>query len=300
MKKSFTLALLAAVVLAATPAFAQTQETRPPTPVAKAAPPVQAVEPPATAPVEQTAPPARTAPAPSGSDGAEPAPPQAAAKTPTNLRTELIKLSYLDIGTASNLLRAYSTTGKVAASGGPTATMIIVTDTPEVVAKMLQVIKEYDVKPTEIQFAVQIVQGGDGESDEALKNDPVIKDLRNVLKYKGFTHLDGTILRVIEGERAQAKVGPRGEYEIRIRPKYIKDSTGDVIQTEIEFRKQTVVNTFMPISDKTTPMPIQTTGSTDLISTTLMLKAGEKTVVGVSKSDGDKGLILILSGKVTK
>jgi hypothetical protein len=40
--------------------------------------------------------------------------------------------------------------------------------------------------------------------------------------------------------------------------------------------------------------------TSDLVRTTLMLKPGEKTVVGVSKSDADKGLILIISGKVTK
>jgi hypothetical protein len=261
MKKTMPLALFAAIVLAAAPAFGQAQETRPPVPMAVAA---------------------------------EPAFPQAPTKTPANLRTEMIKLSYLDIGTASNLLRAYSTTGRVA----PTSVMIVVTDTPEVVAKMLQVIKEYDVKPTEIQFTVQIIQGGEGESDEGLKNDPVIRDLRSVLKYKGFTFLDGTLLRVIEGQRAQAKVGPKAEYEIRLRPKYIKDASGDAIQTEIEFRKQAVVSTFTP----TTGSPIQTTttGSIDLITTTLMLKAGEKTVVGVSKSESDTGLILILSGKVSK
>ncbi|NIN93016.1 hypothetical protein GTO36_08580, partial [bacterium] len=38
-----------------------------------------------------------------------------------------------------------------------------------------------------------------------------------------------------------------------------------------------------------------------LIGTTLTVKSGERTVVGVSKLDGgDKALILILSGKVIK
>jgi hypothetical protein len=39
--------------------------------------------------------------------------------------------------------------------------------------------------------------------------------------------------------------------------------------------------------------------TTDLIGTTLNIKPGDKTVVGVSKLDGgDKGLILIISGKI--
>jgi len=278
MKRLFGLALVVALVFAGGPVFGQS---------------VEAVQ--ATAP--QTPPPPKAAsPVP-----AEPATPAAQAATPppaksAQTKTELIKLMYLEYNTASNLLRAYSTTGKVSPSGGPGASMIVVTDTPEVVAKMLQVIKEYDVKPAEVQFAVQIVQGGEGETDEALRNDPVIKDLRSVLKYKGFTLLDGTILRVIEGERAQAKVGPNADYEIRIRPKYIKDAGGDMIQAQVEFRKEKTVMAAAPA----TGTPVQSTTTSDLITTTLMLKAGEKTVVGVSKSDGDRGLILILSAKVTK
>jgi hypothetical protein len=281
MKKTFYLALIvAAFALAAVPLFSQTTETVQAAP-ARTAPPDQAAAP------APGAPPAQITPAASPAAQAPPV-------KPVQMRTELIKLLYIDYSTASNLLRAYSTTGKVSPPGGPNASLIVVTDTPEVVAKMLQVIKEYDVKPTEIQFSVQIVQGGEGETDDPLRNDPVIKDLRNVLKYKGFTLFDSTILRVIEGERAQAKVGPSAEYEIRIRPKYIKDAGGDIIQAGIEFRKEKVVTTFAP----NTSAPIQTTGATDLITTTLMLKDGVKTVVGVSKSDSDRGLIL--SAKVTK
>jgi len=45
-----------------------------------------------------------------------------------------------------------------------------------------------------------------------------------------------------------------------------------------------------------TPIP---SSSTSVVQTTLTMKSGEKTVVGVSKMDGgDKGLILIISGKV--
>jgi hypothetical protein len=41
--------------------------------------------------------------------------------------------------------------------------------------------------------------------------------------------------------------------------------------------------------------------TTDLIGTTLNLKPGDKTVVGVSKLDGGgKGLILIISGKIVE
>jgi hypothetical protein len=276
MKKTRSLALVAALALAAAPLFSQTAEA------VQAAPPTQAVS---------AAPPATPAPS---AQAVTPAPPA----KPAPLRTELIKLMYLDYNTANSLLRAYSTTGKVSPSG-PNASLIVVSDTPEVVAKMLQVIKEYDVKPAEIQFTVQIVQGGEGETDEALRNEPMIKDLRSVLKYKGFTLLDGTILRVIEGERAMAKVGPEGMYEIRLGPKYVKEGGQELIQVATElYRPIWVAQT--TASDKKEEVRSQQRYNSNLIQTTLLLKAGEKTVVGVSKSDGDRGLILILSAKVVK
>jgi hypothetical protein len=60
----------------------------------------------------------------------------------------------------------------------------------------------------------------------------------------------------------------------------------------------------MRIDKEAQPMaPVQPAANpvraTTLIETQLTMKSGEKTVVGVSKlNGGDKGLILILSGKV--
>jgi hypothetical protein len=246
-------------------------------------------------PGQQTAPPSATAPARPAPAAVTPesAAPQIPAKPAPQMRTELIKLMYLDTGTAITLLNAYTTTRKISPTRSEEG-IIVVTDTPEIVAKMLQVIKEYDVKPTELQFTVQIVEGGDMDSDEALRNDPLIRDLRNVLKYKGFTLLDGTVMRVIDNERAEAKVGPEGKYGIQLRPKYIKDGAQESIQVEIELYKP------IWITQTTNNVASQQRFNNSLIKTTLMLKAGEKTVVGVSKSDGDKGLILILSGKPSK
>jgi hypothetical protein len=169
-------------------------------------------------------------------------------------------------------------------------------DTPEVVDKMLALIKEIDVKPAEMLFLVQIVLGSEAaedKGDEVLKNDPVIRELRNVLKYKSFSALDGTTLRVIEGERAEAKVGTKGEYSLRLTPKLIREGTAETIRTEIQFSRPS----WAPMApSQSSPQLI----NTDLVRTTLTLKPGERTVVGISKSDADKGLILIISGKVTK
>jgi hypothetical protein len=226
------------------------------------------------------------------------------------MRKEMIKLKYVRAADAYQLLRAYSSAPRAGMGQNPPFPggaitpskdanqneILVLSDTPEVVEKMLALIKEIDVKPAEMQFMVQIVLGSEAaedKSDEALKNDPVIRELRGVLKYKNFSALDGTVLRVIEGERAEAKVGTKGEYALRLMPKLIRDGIAETIKAEIEF--------YRPIW---APMAPNQTGpqmiNIDLVRTTLMLKPGEKTVVGVSKSDADKGLILIISGKVMK
>jgi hypothetical protein len=220
------------------------------------------------------------------------------AKSEPQLRKEMVKLKYVQAADAMQLLMAYrSKDGRVSYSKDANQNEIMVmSDTPEIVDKMLSLLKEIDVRPAEIQFMVQIVVGSEApedKGDEALKNDPVIRELRGVLKYKTFSALDGTTLRVIEGERAEAKVGTKGEYSLRLMPKLIRDGATETIRAEVEFYRP-VWAPLAPNSQNAQMM------NNDLVRTTLMLKPGEKTVVGVSKSDADKGLILIISGKVTK
>lgn len=232
------------------------------------------------------------------------------AKSEPQIRKEMVKLKYVRAQDAIQLLQAYISRPKAVSTGGyflpgmvqgardaNQNEILVLTDAPDVVEKMLALIKEIDVKPAEMQFMVQIVMGSEAaedKGDDSLKNDPVIRELRGVLKYKSFSALDGTVLRVIEGERAEAKVGTKGEYSLRLTPKLIRDGTTETIRVEVEFYRP-VWSQLAPNSQNAPVMM-----NNDLVRTTLMLKPGEKTVVGVSKSDADKGLILIISGKVTK
>jgi hypothetical protein len=278
MKKTVLILLVAAFVFAfAASVPAQDREA-----VATSVP--ESVTPVATAePVSQTAP----TPAP------KPAP---------VLRTELINLKYADIETVTRLLQAYqSNIGRVSPTGRAENT-IVVSDTPEIVEKMLAIVRDIDVRPAEIQYTVQLVQGSDTDEagDEALKNDPVIRELRGILRYRSFSLLDGTIMRVIDGGAAEAKIGPKGEYSVSLRPKYTKDGTAETIQTEIHLGKMSWIPQTATNAEKKEETRSVQSHYSELIRTTLLLKAGEKTVVGVSKSDADRGLILILAGKAVK
>jgi len=240
--------------------------------------------------IEQTLPPKEAAAPtqvahPAGQ--AQTAPPTKPEKAPA-VKTEIIRFQFAQRNSVYAMLVSHkSRWGVVTMTDEKT---IVVTDTPEILEKMISIVKEIDVKPVEIQFTVQLVQGteAEGSGDESLKNDSVIRELRSVLRYKSFSLLDGTLVRVIDDNDTETNFGPKGDYLIRLKPKYIKEGSTETIQTMIQFREKAEF--------QTTPQRTYN----DLIQTTLQLKVGEKTVVGVSKNAADKGLILILSAKVIK
>ncbi len=252
--------------------------------------------------VEQTPPP-KEAVAHEAQVATKPKQPAPTPHPPAEMRTEIIKFNYLDAVTVHSLISNFRNPGsRISNVMDRTAKSIVVTETPEIIEKMISIVKEFDVKPVEIQFTVQLIQGmeAEGPGDESLKNDPVIRELRSILKYKSFSLLDGTIMRVIDGNEADTKFGPKGEYAIRLEPKYIKDGATETIQAKIQLRKPEWISqrtTKQETKEETQSMQMY---YNELIGTTLQLKVGEKTVVGVSKSDADKGLILILSAKVIK
>ncbi len=206
-----------------------------------------------------------------------------------HFRKELVKLKYIEAQDAFQLLLAYrSYAGSITiARDANKNSMLVLFDAPEIIDKMIGLLKEIDVKPAELLFTVQLILGsetGEEKTDDALKNDPVIREIRNLLKYKNFSLLDTTLVRTIEREDSQVRFGKNGDYTLSLQPKYVRDEKEDYIQTDIQLR-----HFFTPPS------------TNNLIRTTLTMKSGEKTVVGVSKmSDSDKGLILIISARVVK
>jgi hypothetical protein len=139
------------------------------------------------------------------------------------------------------------------------------------------------------------VLGSDAEEKgaDSVANDPVIKELRNLLKYKSYSLLDTSIVRAMDNTEAEVRMGDKADFELSIMPKVIKDEKLSLIQMWVRLRQiQVVFPSNAAKADYVT---------TDLIGTTLNIKPGDKTVVGVSKLDGGgKGLILIISGKIVE
>jgi hypothetical protein len=204
----------------------------------------------------------------------------------------IIEVKYLDYNFIGGLLRQYkSAWGKV--SQMPRDNRVIIEDTPETVAKLLEMIKELDIRPLDLQFNMDLIVASlDPEEGihKELRNDKVIKEMLSMLKYRSFNLLDTTLIKVQDQTESNQRLGGEGmSFRLRLRPRYIKDDRGDSFNIDLSLYRM------MGINGEGKEI------TSNLVSTTLTLKNGERTVVGVSKLDGgDKALVLILSGKLLK
>jgi hypothetical protein len=222
---------------------------------------------------------------------------QEAKKPP--MRQEIVKLKYVKNNQVLSVLYTFlSPQGRISPS--PDSGLITISDYPENVERILSVVREVDVKPVDLQFTIQLVLGSttpDEKSDDAIKDDPVIRELKLLLKFKSFSLLDTSYVRALDRELSQVTMGRAAELRLDLLPKYIKEDKDDLIQVEATLYRvgpSTFVQT--PAGPQNIASPQKT-----LVNSNFTLKSGEKTVVGVSKMDGgDKGLILIISGKMLK
>lgn len=223
---------------------------------------------------------------------------EAKSVTKPAIKTELVRLKYYRGMTMLGLINAYlSRDGHV--SPGPDEKILVISDYTENIEKALQAIRQIDVKPPDLLFTVQLILGSEtgGEGDEAIQNDSVIKELRSLLRYKSYSLLDTSMIRSMDMASSEVRMGKKSDFELTIRPKVVRDEKTALIQMEIRLR-QFLKPENTPGMTMVPPAKIEYTVN-DLISSTLNIKSGDKTVVGVSKLDGgDKGLILIISGKI--
>jgi hypothetical protein len=214
------------------------------------------------------------------------------------MRQEIVKLKYIKNNQILSVLYTFlSREGRI--NPNPESGLITINDYPENVDKILSVIREFDVKPVDLQFTIQLVLGsvaGEERSDDAIRDDPVIKELKQLLRYKSFSLLDTSYVRAIDREASQVTMGRSAELKLELRPKYIKEDKEDLIQVEAVLSRLGPAS-FMP----TAPGGQNFSPAATLLTSNFTLKSGDKTVVGVSKMDGgDKGLILIISGKIVR
>jgi len=217
-------------------------------------------------------------------------------------RQEIVKLKYVRAEDIRQLIQPYLGNGGYALVTNNMPMVLSVSAYPENIEKILAAIRELDVQPADILYTVQLVLGSEADTatDADLQNDPIVKELRKLLRYKGYTLLDATLVRVINRERASVVLGPKAEFQFALLPDVAGDAKVPIIKTEVKL-VQTVVKISQTFAkpDGTEVMGGTSTSHVTLIESALNIKSGERTVVGVSKLDGgDKGLILIISAKI--
>jgi len=216
------------------------------------------------------------------------------------LKKELVKLNYVEAAKVLTLLQAYrSRYGRISYDND--LNILTITDTPEIVENILEVIKELDAPPVDLIFTVDILMGSRGETpdkiDTDLMSDPLVKELKKLLNYTSFKRIDTSFIRVQDNRGAEQRVGGHNlDLQLYMKPRYIKDSQNETIQVELAMRQ-----TQMRAVEVEGGVAKSEPKNISLLETSLTLKSGDRTVVGVSKlNGGDNALILILHGKVDK
>ncbi len=221
-------------------------------------------------------------------------------KAGDGLRKEIVRLKYVKAEIVQQILFPFiSREGHVVANPGA-SDILVISDTAENVEKMLAAIREIDVKPADVLFTIQLVLGSETEdkTDPELQGEPVIKELKKLLRYKGYTLQDSTMVRSIDRENADIVLGRKAEFRLAIRPEVARQKPLDNIK--VMLRLHQMFDTFITKDGKEVQVAKESGGNL-IINSQLNLKSGDKSVVGVSKLDGgDKGLILIVSAKVVE
>jgi hypothetical protein len=193
-------------------------------------------------------------------------------------------LAYLKVNTAIQYLKPYlSSKGKITAVWE--SNTIIISDLSEVVERLNNLIDVIDVPFTEIQFTIDLISGSrvkdpKGDTDKELRDDPLIKELQGVLKYNSFKNMGATIIKVQHNSGSTHWLAKN--LQLRLAPQVTPEDSIIVELTLLHYRgidkKEEAIKTV-------------------LVQTKLTIKNKEKTVVGVSKLNGDdKALILFITG----
>ncbi len=216
------------------------------------------------------------------------------------LKQEVVKLQYAEAETVRKLLVPYFGPDTRVSADDKT-NFLTLSDNPENLEKMLEVIRKIDVKPRDMVFSLQLIIASEsaGTIDAELKNDPLIKELQKLLRFKGYEILDTTMVRAMDRKQSMISFGPNNQFDITLRPEIASDPPPGSIKLNI-FLRQVKAETTLPSGEKVwNPInPLY------LIDSNLSLKSGDRTVVGISRltegatSVNHKGLILIISGKI--
>ncbi len=222
---------------------------------------------------------------------------------PVQMRKEIIKVNYIEAQEAFQILMAYkSVRGRIQMQRN--RNILIIEDTPEFVDKLLSILRELDVRPLDLMFTVDVIMGSMEEKggEKIPGSDKLLKELKSLLKYKHFARLDTTMIKVQDNGRTSQRMGGQGiGLLLELYPRHVRDGGQDGFQVELSLRQTTRQFSRQDADGKLQHLGTPLEKSMSLLQTSLMLKDGERSVVGVSKlNGGDTALILVIEGRVVR
>jgi len=206
-----------------------------------------------------------------------------------DLKRVTIVVRYANGHALERLLHPYLTKyGRVQFESRTRALTIV--DQPAVVDVMLKMVKQFDVKPPQLQFSVVLVlaEKGGGQSVPAeLK--AVAQQLKEVFNYDKFTVMDKAYISVEANQESRMKVGGESGYTVDMSTHMVQ---GDKSTVRLDFH---LYNWEWVKREAKEPRGIQHT----VVRTTVEMKDGETAILGASKINGEgKALITVVSMKM--
>jgi hypothetical protein len=210
----------------------------------------------------------------------------AGARDEPNLKRVTVVIRYADGHALERLLNPYLTKyGRVQFESRTRALTVV--DQPAVVDVMLKMVKQFDVRPPQLQLAVQLILA-EKAGPESIPGDlkAVAKQLKEVFSYKQYQIMDKAYITTEANGNSRMKIGGEEGYTVDIETHMVQGEKSTVRMEFHLYRWEWVKQTGKQ------PQGIQHT----VVRTTVEMKDGETAILGASKIDGEgKALITVVS-----
>ncbi|MDI6845545.1 MAG: secretin N-terminal domain-containing protein [Candidatus Saccharicenans sp.] len=222
-----------------------------------------------------------------------------------NIKKEVIKLKYVEAENMKKLLAPFWGP-QTRISVDSQSRVLVVSDNPDNLARILEAIRKIDTKPKDLIFTIQLIIASESEGPVApeLKNDPLIKELQKLLRFKAYQLLDATMVRALDGRKSSITFGPNNQFTLSLDPEVSEDGNQGNIRVRVFFGQVRAES--MRKVENTTQRDWVSITPVILIYTHLSLRSGDRAVVGISRlkeegqtEENNKGIIVIITGKIT-
>jgi hypothetical protein len=210
------------------------------------------------------------------------------------LITKIIKVKYADVKELEKMLwpfvsREKGVQGRLTIN--ESYNTITIHDLAEKIAVIEEVIKQFDIKPAEVEFTFHLLEASDVQESEKpvppvsqLPPDvkKVVEKLQTNFTYKHYYLLDSAILKSSESKHSRISLGGSSNYMLDIRWSLLSAGSSVIKISSFDLMKRSK-------------------NGGPVLNTSLMIEDNVPVVVGFSKAPSDdKALITIVKARILK